>query len=345
MTPISGMLDGVPDIPDDPALPGLALLRHRTELAEILAPLLASRAGGQAGIRDSQVAIVRHVPGMRCIAALDVVIGWDRHGAPKRRRVIAKLFRRDAGAKVYDTVCRLWKRGFGAGRYRIPRPLAWEPDWEMVLIGWAEGDSLRRWLLTRPEAGPQLMTQAAGWLVKLHGCGEREGRRYDFGRHLYTLGVWQQRLTETHPAVAGAYAELVERVAAKGHALAGWTPGPTHRDFSPEHLMVDRGVITGIDLDEFCQYDRLFDVGHFVAHLRFLALVTFGGPAFDGLAARFQAAYAAAAPEYGAARVRLYEAIAYLKLMHIVVCVDRPADWEHRLSLLTGEASRLVGLI
>src|SRR5881628_1835001 len=71
-------------------------------------------------------------------------------------------------------------------------------------------------------------------------------------------------------------------------ALGGWTPVPTHRDFSPDHIVIDGDRITVLDLDEFCQYDPLLDVAHFVTHLRFLGLVSYGNLSrFDHLAARF----------------------------------------------------------
>ena len=63
---------------------------------------------------------------------------------------------------------------------------------------------------------------------------------------------------------------------------------------------------------------------------------------FDELATRFQMAYEARAQEYCAARVRLYEAITYLKLVHIIACISRPRGWQQTVALLLREAQRTL---
>ncbi|PYU36045.1 MAG: hypothetical protein DMG28_01570 [Acidobacteria bacterium] len=98
-----------------------------------------------------------------------------------------------------------------------------------------------------------------------------------------------------------------------------------------------------MDFDEFCQYDPLFDVAHFTAHLRFLGLTHFGTlHHFDGLAERFLAAYEAGGGEYSEERLSLYKAIAYFKLGRFVALVQRPAEWMQILPELLSEARRLV---
>ncbi len=129
----------------------------------------------------------------------------------------------------------------------------------------------------------------------------------------------------------------------RGRELSGWAPGPTHRDFSPEHLVVRGNQLTGLDFDEFCQYDPLFDVAHFVARLRFLGLTEAGAlQRFDGLAQRFLARYEAGGGECSEARLRLYTAIAYFKLGRFVALVQRPQAWRRILPELLNEARRLV---
>ena len=107
--------------------------------------------------------------------------------------------------------------------------------------------------------------------------------------------------------------------------------------------MVHGDQFTGLDFDEFCQYDPLFDLAHFTAHLRFLGLTHFGTlHHFDGLAERFLAAYEAGGGEYSEERLSLYKAIAYFKLSRFVALVQRPAGWMQILPELLSEAGRLV---
>ena len=99
----------------------------------------------------------------------------------------------------------------------------------------------------------------------------------------------------------------------------------------PDHVLINDGVTTGIDFDEFCQYDPLFDVAHFMAHLRSLANC-------DALANRFLSAYRATAPDYSEGRIALHSAVSYFKLAHITATITRPPHWEHRLEALLDAA-------
>ena len=71
-----------------------------------------------------------------------------------------------------------------------------------------------------------------------------------------------------------------------------------------------------------------------------------GGPPpcryFDELAIRFKMAYEAQAKEYSAAHVRLYEAITYLKLAHIIACTTSPPGWQPLVATLLHEAQKTV---
>src|SRR5437016_3440853 len=169
------------------------------------------------------------------------------------------------------------------------------------------------------------------------------GRRYSFLGHLRTLAGWKELLAAVYPEGERLLDDLLGRFEERGRELSGWAPGPTHRDFSPEHLVVRGNQFTGLDFDEFCQYDPLFDVAHFVARLRFHGLTEAGAlTRFDGLAQRFLARYEAGGGECSEERLRLYTAIAYFKLGRFVALVQRPQAWMRILPELLNEARRLV---
>jgi hypothetical protein len=100
---------------------------------------------------------------------------------------------------------------------------------------------------------------------------------------------------------------------------------------------------TCLDFEEFCQYDRLFDVAHFTAHLQFLGLTHFGAlNHFDSLVGQFQAAYEAGTKDYSNERLRLYKAIAYFKLGRFVALIQQPEEWRQVLPELLDAARGLV---
>ena len=115
--------------------------------------------------------------------------------------------------------------------------------------------------------------------------------------------------------------------------------------YSPEHLIVHGDQFTGLDFDEFCQYDPRFDVAHFCAHLRVLGLTRFGTlNHFDSLADRFLASYEAGGGDCSGDGLTLYEAIAYFKLGRFVAVVERAPGWRRILPELLNEARRLLCL-
>jgi len=344
-TPVTGM-EGVPldasALPFDPTLPGLALLCRPAELTATLSRALAPWLGPDTHVRDSRASLRRLAPGKRCSVELELEIGGNNGLPAARRRVLGKFYRDDQGATVYETLGELTRHGLGAGRFAVPEPLAWEPAHRLLLLTWAEGEVLSAVVLARPDASPEI-EGAAEWLLALHQCGVGTGRRYSFLGHLRTLAGWKELLTAIYPEGERLLDDLLGRFEERGRELSGWAPGPTHRDFSPEHLVVRGNQFTGLDFDEFCQYDPLFDVAHFVAHLRFLGLTEAGAlRRFEGLAQRFLARYEAGGGECSEERLRLYTAIAYFKLGRFVALVQRPQAWRRILPELLNEARRLV---
>jgi hypothetical protein len=76
--------------------------------------------------------------------------------------------------------------GLRAGRFRVPQPLAYVAEYHLLLLTWAEGELLRSVFLARSNAAPEIAV-AAEWLLGLHQCSVRTGRRYSFLGHLQTL--------------------------------------------------------------------------------------------------------------------------------------------------------------
>ena len=263
-------------------------------------------------------------------------------GAPiERHRILAKYYAGHHGATVYENCQELWRRGFSIGDLRIAEPIAYHPRWRVLFLGWESGHTLRDSLMAGEDAN-RAVEGAALWLLKLHACRFRGGRIYGYQRHFHTLGVWERNLVCAHREIGeifGGIRTLIKRELAK---CKKGPRVPTHRDFSPEHLVVEEDRFVGLDFDEFCQYDPLFDVAHFIAHLRFLSLTQFGSIGqFDWLCDRFLAGYQSGCEEFSSERLELYLAISYFKLGRFVALVQRPEGWDTALAELLREAERV----
>lgn len=331
-----------PTVPNDPALPGAALLCQANLRTEVMSRLLAHWLGPEAQLLESCAVPWRYVPGKRCNFQLELLIARAPGAAVERRRLVGKIYRKDQGAEVYQALQEFRSQGFARGHFLVPQPLAYDPHWKLLLLTWADGELLRSLLLGGSDVS-QRIEDAAGWLLKLHHCGATTGRSYTLSRHLHTLALHKKRLAEVYPESDRFLENLLQRIGERGGELAGWTPGPTHRDFSPDHLVFNGEQLTALDFDEYCQYDRMIDVAHFMAHLRLVGLRYFGVMTrFDDLAGRFQEAYRAGAREYSVARLHLYEAVAYFKLAYIVAIVQRPPAWKETVAALLREAQRVL---
>ncbi len=328
---------------DDSALPGYAVLRQDKLRTELISGLLRHWLHPQAELLESNAVLRRHVPGKRCNFQIDLTILPAPSAPVEQRRVVGKVYAQDQGAKVYEALHEFRNHGFDGSRFLVPQPLVYDPHWKLLLLGWSEGELLRSLVLGGSDVSHRIV-EAANWLLKFHQCGVTTGRRYTFRRHLEALASQKQRLVNVHPELQGRLESILCRIEERGEALSGWTAGPTHYDFSPDHLVFNEGQVTTIDFDEFRQYDPLFDVAHFMAHLRLLGSRYMGDVArFDELGEVFQEAYRVRAQDYSEARVRFYQAIANFKMAHIVGVVVGPPAGKEAVEVFLYETERVLG--
>jgi hypothetical protein len=331
-------------VPDDPALPGLALLHRPEQLVSVLTPLLRGRLGSHIELTNNHLFVHRYVPRKRCIAKLELTICAASGMPGKRQCFFAKFYAAGHGTRVYKNCQQLWRCGFSRGRFTIAEPLAYDPTWQVLLLNWENGPSVRDIVLAGRDA-LRAVEGAARWLHRLHTCGFHGGRTYTFSHHLHILGAWERRLASAHRETGRAFGDVLDRIRHQLLKAGPLTWAPIHRDFSPEHLLVEGQRFTALDFDEFCQYDPLFDVAHFVAHLRFLALISSGAvTSLDDLAAHFEGSYASESRSFSAARLHLFAAIAYLKLAYVEAVVRHNKDGKQVVDALLGEAGRFAEL-
>ena len=161
-------------VPFDAALPGTVLLRDPIRLMEVLSSLRSMWLGAHAHLLDIGIDIYRYKPGRRCLFELKLILSSP--GADlKEHRIIGKIYANNRGAEVYETLGRLWLHGFASGSFRVPEPLAYDPEWRLLLMTRAQGESLDRLLLSQLEPSKAIVGSAE-WLLKLHTCGVSEGR-------------------------------------------------------------------------------------------------------------------------------------------------------------------------
>ncbi len=242
------------ELPDDPALPGLAAIRT-VGLARAI-PALGLGAG------PFELRVCGYSPGER--ATLAVRVG--------DRRFAVKAYAEDPApeAALYEALAAagLAPSGPGTGlahdsAARVPPLLAREPDRWMLVIGWLEGPPLTQ--LVKQGQGRRAGELAAAWLRRAATLPLRIGPSSGATRILGEVGEYVAMLEAGDPALGTAARELAARLA-RTQPMEG-TPHLVHGTLYARHIL-DLGDGPGvIDWQRFGQGPLELDAGVFLATL------------------------------------------------------------------------------
>ena len=250
--------------------------------------------------------------------------------------VIGKAYYRGDGASTFELMRRLWANGFSSeNRLCIPEPIAWIPAKQLLLQGKARGRPLYDHLPT-PEEGIARVRHAGRWLAKLHSADVGPAsvplpRSFEADK----LTVYADALAERHPDLGGR-AQAVAATAAAVLATAGTGPVvPTHGDFQPKNIYVNRRQTTVIDFDRHAVAPAARDLAHFIGQCMTMSWVRTGS--FERIAPwneAFLAAYTTGAPRTpgttgrraGLETLPAYLARTFLEILYYKLVVKPVAD-------------------
>jgi hypothetical protein len=214
----------------------------------------------------------------------EVTIGTKGSVEARERLIIRTLATRakwrsaERGFRIMAAVA---EHGFDGGRYRVPRPLAEDPESMTLIEQGLRGKSLFDKILASPrEDGRDYLELAARWLARLHDArlavtpaeefAEREERR---------LAGYLQRFEAIGHQQTRKAREILEAVREGEARLLAADPAclvQGHGDFHPKNVYVgqdnqdDRTTlfVAAIDFDSSLRLPPAFDVGCFVAQFR-----------------------------------------------------------------------------
>lgn len=218
---------------------------------------------------------VRHKPGRRATLVCD--LEWGAGANPSApRRVVAKVYRDDAGASTYAWMGDLWDSPLrDAALPRLAAPLGYLPEARTLLQQALPGGSTLADLLAdrdRPDDSsiPAALRAAGEGLAALHGSGVTTGPRRTADVELATAAELLARLEPTFPDRAG---EVRELLASLGRFLGEGPPDPVpvHGAFRPAQVLLDDGRPGFLDFDGFGRGEAALDLGRFLARLEELA--------------------------------------------------------------------------
>jgi aminoglycoside phosphotransferase (APT) family kinase protein len=255
--------------------------------ARVMSHRLAPENGNDGDFRVTSIRVVASSPDKRAVLAYTT-------NAPRGagRDLIGKVYADPARAGREHHLLRQLRDLCASGiDCAVPRPTALLADLGMSVHERATGRSLDR---IHGRARHQGVVSAAHWLSGLHSARLDLDRHLDLGAETRKLTRWGDLVGRAHPEAERTSARLVERLLRLADGLEPSAPVCIHKDFHYQHLLVANGSVVVIDLDEMRLGDPAFDVAHFIAYLRLLALRETGTCAgLSQLASTFLGEYAA----------------------------------------------------
>lgn len=232
-----------------------------------------------------------------------VVDGLDAEGPVA---LIAKVFTERRRAQLlYEHLHTLSRGPFVAGRLRVPEPLAFVPDHNLVWYRPDGGVPLSQ--VSERSAAVEGVRDAARWLARLHASGVRLPRRFDFAREVISTRSWADVVAEHDSALGEPAHRLAARWATGDRPAPPTLEVPIHKDFHPGHVLIGDGVCV-IDLDEARHGDPAFDLAHFCTYLEWQS------DQADDLRLAFLAEYVAATGWVDRGAFTSYSAYTWLKI-------------------------------
>ena len=247
--------------PNDPKLPGLALMSNAAKILEE-----AQATPEKFGLQQAPAAIVaqqtKYVPGMRCgyIYHLTMADG-------SRQAVYGKTYRRGEGEKAFALMQQIWEsEACRSGRLVLPQPYSYDAKLRVLWQEAVAGEPFAKIADTIPNL-PEAANDIGARLAAFHNTTLPLARKMTFEFQV-------DEVRRSIAAISRAFPDYAERCAQTGQKLldgaARLGPGavtPVHASFKFSHIFATAKGITFIDFDGANLGDPGYDVGRFIAHL------------------------------------------------------------------------------
>jgi len=310
--------------PNDPNLPGLALLADRDAVKATVESDPAAfglQVGGT--LEELRSGVGKYVPGQRCGYRYRGI--WRTPEGDHTVQFYGKAYQPGFGRGAQDIMVQLMAtEACRSSRLRIPRPYAFDAAADVVWQEMLPGESFAKEasaLDLEAWAGP-----VASALAAFHASRLDLGPGLGLTQELEELAASSAKIERAYPQFAARIASLRQRLQAAVPSLPPVPAGPVHGSFKISHVFDVGGQAAFIDFDGAGIGDPTYDVGRFLAHLAVAGLNSKAEA--DTIAAaveRFRTAYRAGVPwGWPAARVHWYTA-ALLLSSQAYKCVKRMA--------------------
>ncbi len=260
----------------DPRMPFVGRALDPTVVERHLLSRLAGTPGAPTRLAVRAIRTVRYKPGRRCVIEYDV----ERTSpgmAPEVMTLVGKVRARGADTATFRLLEALRSRGFddaSADGISVPEPVAVIPELGLWLQRKVPGSAA-----TAELAGPHGVAVAGRLAVaahKLHEAGVPTWRRHTMADELQILHHALGSLAARRPDWAQRLDRLLRACDRLGAATPSGPPRGVHRDFYPDHALLDGPRLYLLDFDLYGEGDPALDIGNCAGHLTEYSLRALG---------------------------------------------------------------------
>ena len=262
----------------DPRMPSLARALDPEDVERHLRAHNLGPPGAPAQLVLRAIRTVRYKPGRRCVIEYDLEVPC-RDGPPEFVTLVAKARSRGADTATYRLLQALRARGFDDASpdgIAVPEPVAVIPELGVWLQRKVHGSPATA-ALAEP-GGVAVSRRLADAMHKLHHAGVAPGRRHTMADELRILHRCLGSLGERRPEWASRLRRLLSACDRIGAATLSRPLRGIHRDFYPDHALLDGERLYLLDFDLYCEGDPALDVGNCIAHITEQSVRTRGDP-------------------------------------------------------------------
>ena len=228
--------------------------------------------------------------------------------APRQRVVYGKVGYGAPSKIIHDAVDVLAGQD---GAIRFPHEVFHSNELDLSVVDEVPGS---RPDLRSETAVEEAVDAAARIAASLHTSGVTVPRMHTFDDEIARARSALEEVRRYAPRLAAWLTTIVDAVEITATRWPATAMVLAHGDFTPSQLLLDGPTVGIVDFDKLCQAEPAFDLGRFVAYLRF-ALKKHGNRRGDAMVSRFLNAYEAfGGPAASSARVDLYEATSLIRM-------------------------------
>jgi hypothetical protein len=243
----------------------------------------ASSAYRSVAIQSCKPEILRYKPGNRCTILYHLEYAPEMPVDSNRSAiVVAKTDLQEKGKNAYEGMKALWDSSFrSSNSVRIAEPLAYDSHLHVFVQGpvWEEQTLAELFLSVLDAEKPELMgtlkeamQKTARGLAELHGSGVKIGIASTWEDEMVEVQAQVIQLSAVFPNLSSGARPFLEWISQLEAATPRDPLVPSHGTFRPVQVLLNKGEISFIDFDSFCQSEPARDLALFLSSLMTLGL-------------------------------------------------------------------------